>query len=293
MNAPAMLFGVIYIFTIPESFRWLLAKQQNKRAAKHLLKVAKFSCTQLPHDLKETLETKPENIILNKNIDNNESEATSNYNIREIFKYPKFCLRIVVCAYCWLTNIFVYYGLSLTAVAIGGNKFTDFIYVSLIEIPATFAVIYAADRIGRKVLLHLSLLGGGIALLVSAFIPVTYWIQLTLFLIGKFFITVSFSTLYTYTSEMYPTNYRNTLFGFSSGFGRIGSILASQSLYIQSFSKYLPTYLFSGTALLACLLCLIFPETMNTTLPNTIEEALYIGKKHERKSSNANVKLQQ
>lgn len=276
--APAVFIGILYAFSIPESFRWLLSQGKNERVSKYLLNAAKFNKIQLEDNLHDTLISRPQNIVLDTKTNENETQdgKISEYNIKEIFQYPKFCLRIAICAYCWLTNIFVFYGLSFTAVAIGGNKFSDYTVVSFIEVPATFFVIYAADRFGRRYLLISSFFLSGISLLVSSFIPDIYWLNLTLFLIGKFTITVSFSTMYTFTSEIFPTNYRHTLLGFCSGFGRLGSIIATQATFLQSLNKNLPSFLFAGTALIASVLSLAFPETLNTRLPDNIEEALNI-----------------
>lgn len=279
-NAPALVLGVLYFFVLPESFRWLLAKRQNKKVAGHLLKAAKVNKIEISESMKDVLENRPEDILLDTQENQlKDVKATANdYNLQEVFQHPSFCLRIMSCAYCWLTNIFVFYGLSFTAVAIGGNKFSDWTYVSLIEIPATIFVICTADRLGRRFLLISAFFLSGTSLLVSTLVPEIYWVNLVLFLVGKFAITVSFSSIYTFTSEIFPTNLRHTLLGFCSGFGRLGSIIASQAPLLQSWSKHLPAYLFAGTALLAGILCFTFPETFKTKLPDTIDEAMEIGK---------------
>lgn len=51
-------------------------------------------------------------------------------------------------------------------------------------------------------------------------------LRLVLFLLGKFGISMVVTSLYLYTTELYPTQYRHSLLGFSSMVGRIGSITA-------------------------------------------------------------------
>lgn len=278
---PAIILGIIYIFTLPESFRWLLSKGQNVKVAQSLLKVAKVNRIYLNDSLSETLTTKSQNILLDHD-ENQKREPIC--NLKEIFQYPKFCLRIAMCAYCWLTNVLVFYGLSFNAVAIGGNKFSNYTAVSFIEVPATFFVIYAANRIGRRYLLIGAYFSSGISLLVLAFLPTVYEMKLALYLIGKFSIAVSFSTLYTFTSEIFPTNCRHTLFGFCSGFGRIGSIIATQASLLQATNRDLGMLLFSTTALTAGLLSFTFPETLNIRFPDTVKEAMSIGKNRRTNS---------
>lgn len=49
---------------------------------------------------------------------------------------------------------------------------------------------------------------------------------MSLFLIGKLGITISFAVLYTYTAEMMPTSLRSCGVGASSTFARFGAMLA-------------------------------------------------------------------
>ena len=45
---------------------------------------------------------------------------------------------------------------------------------------------------------------------------------------GKFGASASFSIIYMYTAELYPTEIRGTAMGLCSVLGRVGSILAPQ-----------------------------------------------------------------
>lgn len=60
----------------------------------------------------------------------------------------------------------------------------------------------------------------------NVLIPVNTTLLLVVYMIGKACIATVMSAIYVYTSELYPTKYRNSLFAFSSMMGRIGSILA-------------------------------------------------------------------
>ena len=50
--------------------------------------------------------------------------------------------------------------------------------------------------------------------------------QIACSLIGKMFATISFDVVFSYTSELFPTNSRSSAVGLCSTAGRIGSILA-------------------------------------------------------------------
>lgn len=51
---------------------------------------------------------------------------------------------------------------------------------------------------------------------------------------GKWCITMSFSTIYIYTAELFPTNLRHSLLGICSMTGRMGSILSPQTPLLVS-----------------------------------------------------------
>jgi hypothetical protein len=55
------------------------------------------------------------------------------------------------------------------------------------------------------------------------------WVRLLLFLAGKFAITISYTVMYVYNAELFPTQLRHSLLGACVMFGQIGSILAPQT----------------------------------------------------------------
>lgn len=53
-----------------------------------------------------------------------------------------------------------------------------------------------------------------------------YVSSLAVYLVGKCSIAAVVTAIYVYTTELFPTRYRHSLFGFCSMLGRIGSITA-------------------------------------------------------------------
>jgi OCT family organic cation transporter-like MFS transporter 4/5 len=65
----------------------------------------------------------------------------------------------------------VFFGLSLSSISVGGNQFTNFILVALIELPAYVVFYFAMDRLGRRNTLCFSLILSGASCISFAFLP--------------------------------------------------------------------------------------------------------------------------
>lgn len=233
--APAFLI-VMYIWLIPESIRWLMVSGHKKKAEKILLGAAKTnnvtyseSALQQLHDhCNESTVTTFEETSLSRKLKTTTTEATP---LQQILRSKVLLCRIVICSFCWLANAFVFYGLSLSSVTLGGNKYANFMVSCVTEVPGYFLVFVILNRLGRRWSLCGSMLVCGIACIVTEVMPASVdpFLRMAVFLVAKCAITVSFTVVYVYTAEIYPTNMRNGLMSTCSTIGRIGSMLAPQT----------------------------------------------------------------
>lgn len=230
------------------------------------------------------LSYKTRQILNNLKFNNAETEDAS---FIDLCKSPTLLLRVANISFCWMVNMFVYFGLSIISVSIGGNKYTNFIYTTWIEIPGYILSYYMGGRFGRKYTLIVSLIATGISCTLAGFISSSHIINLSLFLIGKFGITISFTVLYVYGTELFPTSMRHRLMGLCSTVALLGSVVAPQVPLLMRIMPSLPALLFGIPSIISGLLISFLPETLNIPLPNTLNEALSIGdKKSEVKCKN-------
>ncbi|XP_037720616.1 organic cation transporter protein [Drosophila subpulchrella] len=264
------LILLAYFWILPESVRWLLSQGKEEPAKNILRRAASVNKRELPESMLDKL------VLANR--DKLQQSSESRFPIREAFKNFKW--RIANCSFCWIVHVLVYYGLSLNVVLLDGDKYNNFAYIALVEIPGFFMPLLIMDRFGRRYSLCGLMLASGLCCIGTIFAgadqPV---LQLVLFLIGKLTITASFQVLYFFASEIYPTNLRNSLLSFCSMMGRFGSMLAPQTPLLAKYYASAPAMLFAGAAIVSGLLTLFFPETTNVVLPTTVQEADAIGVK--------------
>ncbi|EDV95493.1 GH24909 [Drosophila grimshawi] len=184
--------------------------------------------------------------------------------------------------YCRAVNAIVFYGLSLNSTNLSGNKYLNFALVCLIEIPGYCLAWLCLRKLGRRLALSGSLMLCAITCAASGYLTTgANWLIVTLFLLGKLGITSSFAVIYTYTAEMMPTVIRSGGVGVMSTFARFGAMLAPFVPLLGSYYEPLPLLLFGVVSMLASILSLLLPETFHKKLPDTVVEAIALGKEME------------
>ncbi|XP_063826951.1 organic cation transporter protein-like [Ostrinia nubilalis] len=271
---PSLLF-LLYIYLLPESIRWLLSKGRKDEAVEIIMKAAKTNNVTLSDEtMKQLTEEKTKPI-------EEKLEAKNEQGLwMQVLRSPIIMTRLAICSWWWITCTFVFYGLAINSVSLAGDKYTNYMLVVSVEVIAVVTNALVLDRIGRKRTLLAAYVVCGFACVAITFVPKDLsWLATLLYLLGKIAITQAFSGIYMYTSELFPTHARHSLLGFCSMVGRVGSILAPQMPLLAIYVEWLPSVLFGATALVAGALMLTTPETLNTRLPDTIQEAEQLAQK--------------
>ncbi|XP_004522362.1 organic cation transporter protein isoform X2 [Ceratitis capitata] len=276
LYTPALL-QILFLFILPESVRWLLSQGREDDATRLLKRAASVNKREIPEEDLQAL--------VAENKAKLEQAQESHYPIWKALKL--FRWRILNCCFCWFTHTLVALGLSLTSVTLGGNKYTNFQLNGIIQVPGLILPLLIMDRVGRRFSLCGSMLVCALCMGITAVVGGNHeTVELLLFLIGKFAITCSFQILYFFTSEIFPTNVRNSLLSFCSMVGRIGSMLAPQAPLLANYYEYAPQILFATFALISGTLTLLFPETTDKVLPTTLQDAEQLHDKTHRNNTN-------
>ena len=201
---------------------------------------------------------------------------SSQYGITDLFTHKSVCVITVIMMFIWCVNSMVYYGLALNVKNLGGNLYINFSLGSLIELPSCFATQFLLSKLGRRKGLFCLLLGASVACFLCMFLQLqggqhVAAISLTA-LIGRFYISASFSLLYVYAAELYPTVVRNAGMGISSRSARLGGMVAPFIVLLGDHRASLPMFVFACTALFAAVTGLRLHETQGRPMPETFEE---------------------
>ncbi|KAK6169539.1 hypothetical protein SNE40_020577 [Patella caerulea] len=270
-----IVFLLSFYWIVPESPRWLISKGKTKKAEKILRKAAEVNKVKLPVNLFDEA-------TLSK-------DKGGQTKVWQMFTSPILLIRTLIIFLNWMVVSMVYYGLGLNVGNLGGDIYLNFTAANIVETAAYVLCLILLDRWGRKALHCTSMLLGGIACILTIF-PVLYldesseWIVITLSMIGKLGASAAFTVIYIFSAELYPTVVRNSALGASSLFARIGGMVSPYvadlgKLVTGDFGTALPLLVFGGASVAAGLLSLLLPETLNQTLPETIEDAKQIGRK--------------
>ncbi|KAL0967341.1 hypothetical protein UPYG_G00251030 [Umbra pygmaea] len=261
ISAPGFLF-VFYIWVLPKSARWLIANQRTEEAVKLIRKAAVINGKPLSEDFEIDQGYK----------DMDEIEKSRTYTAIDLVRTPKLRRNSLIIFYLWFINVMVYYGLSLNISDFGTNIYLTQLIFGLVEMPARTITLFTLNR-SRRYSQMLFLAVGGLACLLTGFLSDDMSItRSVLAMVGKFGITASFSIIYIYSAEVFPTVIRQSGIGMGSMCARAGGVLAPIVYLLRGFNKNAPMVVFGLCSLLGAALSLLLPETSNQPLADTIED---------------------
>lgn len=212
-------FSVIsFIWVAPESLRWLLVTKKYQQSIEFIEKAAKMNGITIP--------SKTYELIARKCRNNDEICQENTESMKLVFGDCQLLFRLIICIICWISGTFITYGISIISVSMPGDKYINFMVVSFGAAFGTFLTYIFLTYINRRISICLSLIICGCAILASKYFEWNMMVSLGFFFIGKCFIHHSFTSLYVYTIELWPTSLRYSIMGICSMVARIGSITA-------------------------------------------------------------------
>lgn len=219
-----MLFSCFFI--MPESPRWLVATGKFRRAARVMKTIARVNKKPFADNYEHILRHhfQPNGSSVTYSDDENTSKNYT-YGIIDLFRTPNMRAKTLIITFIWFSNTCVYVGLSYYAPALGGDEIWNFFLAGAVELPTYIVLWPSLNRIGRRWILCVSMLVGGIACLLTFLAQNDNILMLSLYCIGKMGISSAFVVLPLAASELYPTVVRGLGMSVSSVIGMIGPIV--------------------------------------------------------------------
>uniref|UniRef100_A0A671TQL0 Solute carrier family 22 member 6 n=1 Tax=Sparus aurata TaxID=8175 RepID=A0A671TQL0_SPAAU len=246
-----------------ESARWLVLKRRSDEALKSLHRVARINGKAEIID-KLTLE------VLHSHMSKEIESSRSSFTAYDLLR-TRGMRRISICLVAvWFSTSFAYYGLAMDLQKFGVNIYLMQIIFGAVDFPFKLIALASLTYLGRRITQAACLFLSAIIIFANILVPSNMQtLRTTLACLGKGFTSSSFTVVYLYTGELYPTIIRQTGMGFVSTMARIGSMAAPAVLILD---EVLTMSCMGGAAVLAgCFACFL-PETLNVPLPDTIED---------------------
>uniref|UniRef100_A0A674MC82 Solute carrier family 22 member 6 n=1 Tax=Takifugu rubripes TaxID=31033 RepID=A0A674MC82_TAKRU len=262
---PHFLFFA-YSWWFAESARWLVLNRRSDKALKNLHRVARINGKPINQLTLEVLHSH-----MKKEIDSCQSTLTA-YDLVK----TRGMRRISICLMAvWFATSFAYYGLVMDLQKFGVSIYVMQIIFGAVDIPSKLLALAALTYLGRRYSQATCLFMSALVIFANIFIPPDMQVLRTvLACLGKGFTSSSFTVVYLYTGELYPTVIRQTGMGFVSTMARTGSMAAPAVLILDEVFPALPSIVYGGAAVLAGFFACFLPETLNVELPDTINDTI-------------------
>lgn len=262
--SPSFIF-LTYFYFIPESPRWLVVAGRKSKAEMLLRKICSVNGREFPDSI-------------DLDVVENDDEEYKQRNCLALLKTPRMRIRTVVISFLWFSCSLMYYAMSLNTGSLSGDIFVNTVISGAVEIPSLVVCVFLLGwRItGRRLSCSISFIGAGISSIIC--IPLIiedFGSAVTaMSMVGKAFITMTYSIIYVFASEVFPTEVRNVGLGTGSLFGGVGSMVAPYvGAPMAEIWAPLPSVVFGGLATLAGASALLLPETLGQPLFDTVEQA--------------------
>ncbi|EDW14822.1 organic cation transporter protein [Drosophila mojavensis] len=267
----------LFYFVVPESAQWLISKQKYDKAVACLKRVAKINGRQIDDSVYEQFIEDCK--ISQKNL------QTSKQNMLGLFKTPRLRRNTFILFFKSMVITLCYDAVSRNVQGLGISPFLMFTLSATTILPACLLIIALQDRIGRKAMTSITLLLSGIFISVTGIVLFaagtasnqTTTVLVTLSVIGRFGVTVAYNSGAQYATELIPTCVRGQGVGAVHVMGYAFTFLSVYILDTRSVFSPLPEIILGVISFLGACLTLLLPETLNRTLPASLEDAEQFG----------------
>ncbi|CAH1391250.1 unnamed protein product [Nezara viridula] len=258
------IFLLIHCWYLPESPRWLITRGKLEKAS---IIIGSKCCLDFEGNAHH------QKIVQDQNHPWYKKVIIFLKNYFMLFSTFELTKRILICYLGWFVGNLYYY-----VIALNGANFTvnEYLYVGLngiCEVPGyTILPLVVLTYYGRRSAGIALFTVSGIAVLIIMFVP-QGWPVMSMAMIGRLTVSAVFSVIILQTSELFPTEHRNTAVGSSLTVAQFGTMAAPYIVDILGKKIWwIPTTLCGVLSLLCAFVLFFIPETRDTPMLDTLSE---------------------
>ena len=255
------LWVLVFAKFVPESMRWLQLHGHIDKMNQVLRNMARMNNKNLPDTTEFGLSA-------------TKDQHREKVGISALFKPWKEAKITFIEVVSFVFINMVYYGLSMASGNLGVDVYLSFFLVVVVEIPSDILAALTCDYFGRKKTVVCCTILTSLCCLAIPYTPTHgHWsiLRVCLGMIGRFLMTIGYTSKYTWTAEIYPTKIRATASGFLLTFASIGG---TSSPWVASYTARIhptaPFFMMAATTMFAGLLMIYLPETKGQATTETI-----------------------
>ncbi|CAH1777260.1 unnamed protein product [Owenia fusiformis] len=274
ISALVTIPGLVGVFFLSESPRWLIARGRYQEAENVSRRVAKINKINLPDDftLIDDVTTKEQHVS---------DGPAKKVLVIDLLRTPNMRKRTLVISFQWFAVVFGSYAMSLNVgTLIPGNIYLNNLIINGVSnLLSPIILLIALFKMGRKsIIISLFIVNGVLALSwIGLLLTKIVALTTTIAMCGTLLINTAFRVIYLYSGEIFPTPARNVGLGSVSSFGRIGGLISPNIPLLGNIWYGLPYLTLGIFPLIAGALGFLLPETKDKQLPETFIEAELFG----------------
>ncbi|KAH8364627.1 hypothetical protein KR084_009314 [Drosophila pseudotakahashii] len=264
ITLPVVLMILISLL-LPESPSWLVSVGKVKRGMQVLKKAARINGKIISNEEWSEMQQCFELKFV-------EEQSSQHYTCLDLFKTLPRAVIMMILIITWMIASLVYDAHVRVVDLLDTDVFITFTVASLVELPAGIVPILLLDRVGRKPIMIASMLLCAVCSLAAGLLK-GQWDVTIAALFARLFVTIVYNVGQQWASEILPTVLRGQGLAVINVMGQVGALISPIVIYTHHYYRSLPMFIVTLLSLIGAVVILVLPETRNTVLPHTLEEA--------------------
>lgn len=256
----------------PESVKWLLSEGKVDEAKIAIKRVARING----------------DVVTNEMLthwDKDKLDLGRKAGLRDIFKYPRWCVIFALTSLNWLCINFAFIGGNGYAAMSTDNPYMMLTLNAIIDAVSSITADYLMRVVfGRKMGTIICCSAAGFFYVLAGVLP-RDWMVCTLVLLmsARFVATIGYNIQFLYAAEVFPTEIRGRAYAVRTSMGAIGALISPQFVALQKFHKAIPLFSFGAASFISTFIMFFLPESKGLRMPQTLIDGELFGLVHEAK----------